>query len=71
MQTQKPISLEYAIGLLLDHQTAAMKAGRKGLEPGHAFWYGCNFIEWISSLGFHIELTGDEFEETYGLQRSI
>ena len=25
-------------------------------------WFYENFIEWISSQGYHIELTGDEFE---------
>ena len=71
MKQQKPLSLESAIQSLLDHEEGAMKAGRKGLEPGHALWYQCNFIEWISSLGYHIELTGDEFEETYGPQLTI
>jgi hypothetical protein len=71
MQKKNPITLEAAVQSLLDHEVGAMKAVRKGLEPGHAFWYQCNFIEWISSLGYHIELTGDEFEETNGSQLTI
>ena len=33
-----------------------------GHRRGETFWYMQNFVEWISELGFHIELTGDEFE---------
>lgn len=40
----------------------AFDAHRLGYEPGECNWYFKNFVEWISSLGYHIELTGDEFE---------
>lgn len=62
MQKQMPISLEAAIHLLTKHEQEASDAGRKGTEPGHLFWYAWHFVEWIESLGYHIELTGDEFE---------
>lgn len=62
MKKQTPISLKAAIHLLVDHEDAAYAAGRKGTEPGHLCWYAPHFVEWISELGYHIELTGDEFE---------
>src|SRR5688572_15721070 len=31
-------------------------------ENADSDYYYDNFIEWISSQGYHIELTGDEFE---------
>jgi hypothetical protein len=33
-----------------------------GYERGQNFWFAKNFVEYISELGYHIELTGDEFE---------
>ena len=68
MKKQTPISLESAIQSLIDHEEGAHRAGRKGMEPGHMFWYGLNFVDWISSVGYHIELTGDDFEKTFGPQ---
>jgi hypothetical protein len=40
----------------------AFDAHRMGYQPGECNWYFKNFVEWVSSLGYHIELTGDEFE---------
>ena len=64
MEKKTPISLEAAaIHLLVDHEQAARKAGRKGTDPGHLFWYAYNFVDWISrNWAVHIDLAGDEFE---------
>jgi hypothetical protein len=62
MEIKTAISLEEAIQLMKKQEESARSAGRKGAEPGHLCWFSYNFVEWISSLGFHIELTGDEFE---------
>ncbi len=40
----------------------AIKARKIGYEPGESGWYYSNFLKWISEKGWHIELTGDEFE---------
>ena len=39
-----------------------IKAGKYGTEPGGYQWYCINFVPWISEQGFHIELSGDEFD---------
>lgn len=62
MKKRTPISLEAAIHVLVENEQAARAAGRKGTDPGHLFWYAYHFVEWISELGYHIDLTGDEFE---------
>lgn len=62
MERKTAISLDAAIHLLVEYEQAARIAGRKGTDPGHLFWYAWHFVEWISELGFRIELTGDEFE---------
>lgn len=62
MKKRTPVSLNAAIQLLAVHEQAAHAAGRKGTDPGHLCWYAPHFVEWISELGLHIELTGDEFE---------
>lgn len=52
----------------IDFDDAVRMAGRnffdKPIGHGHGqnSWYLEHFVEWISELGFHIELTGDEFE---------
>lgn len=58
MPRQKPIKLEDAIWL------AATEAHRifstqGGTETGD---FLLNWLKWINSLGYHIELTGNEFE---------
>ena len=40
----------------------AFNAQKFGSDYGHYGWYSEHFVEWISSLGYHIELTGDEFD---------
>lgn len=62
MPPKQPISFSDAIHLVAEKQIEALKAGRGGPEHGHLSWYTNNFVEWISELGYHIELTGDEFE---------
>ncbi len=62
MKIQTPISLDDAIDLMHAHENEARAAGRKGAEPGHLCWFSYNFVEFIANLGYHIELTGDEFE---------
>ena len=59
MPKKRPISLDDAVRM----------AGRKYVdtkEIGHArgenHWYFDCFVEWISEIGYHIELTGDEFD---------
>ncbi len=66
MQKKTPISFENAMLKLIDMHREKFDAGLFGDNPGQYGWYDLNFISWISSLGFHIELTGDEFE-TYAL----
>lgn len=68
MEPKKPISLEQAIRLMEKHEDLARTAGRKSAEPGHLCWFSYNFVEFISTLGYHIELTGDEFEPHYQIK---
>ena len=62
MKTKTPISFEDAVNLAHDEFFRASDAGRFGRDPGQCDWYYENFIDWISDQGYHIELTGDEFE---------
>lgn len=62
METKTPISLAVAVQMADTTSREAASNGRLGIEPGQTYWYWSHFIEWISSLGFHIELSGDEFE---------
>jgi hypothetical protein len=40
----------------------AVHSCRIGNKPEECHWYYQHFVEWISAQGYHIELTGDEFE---------
>jgi hypothetical protein len=62
MPPKRPLSFDDAMRMLSDKQSEAFKAGQYGDEPGHYGWYMLHFVEWISSLGYHIEITGEEFE---------
>jgi hypothetical protein len=62
MKTKTPISLEDAIALMQKHEDLARSAGQSGADRGQTFWFSFNFVEFISEQGYHIELTGDEFE---------
>jgi hypothetical protein len=66
MQYKTPISFESAIQMLSEKQSEAFAAGRFGDNPEQYGWYDLNFLDWLSVLGYHIELTGEEFE-TYAL----
>ncbi len=56
MQRKQSITFEEAVGLIHDEQLKARSNAKKYLS------YYENFIQYVSDLGFHIELTGDEFE---------
>lgn len=54
--------MDAALELLFKSEREARAAGRIGCEPEELMWYSCNFVEWLSEIGHHIELTGDEFD---------
>ncbi len=62
MPRQAPLSFDAAVNLTFEKQMEAFTSGQVGKEPGQFSWYFGHFVEWISSLGYHIELSGDEFE---------
>lgn len=62
MAKKNPITFETAIRMVSEKHREAFDARRFGDEPGQHGWYDLHFIEWMSELGYHIELTGDEFE---------
>jgi hypothetical protein len=62
MPLKEPISFQDA-AVLADRATHdAISARRFGYQPGESNWFYHNFVQWISEQGYHIELTGDEFE---------
>lgn len=64
MPRKNPLSFEQAI--VLAHQKYHAELDNRKFAK--AFWYTDNFIEYISNLGFHIELSGDEFELVFPAQ---
>lgn len=58
MPKRKPIQFDVAVRMAADNFFRA----KIGHGRGENFWFIEHFIEWISEIGFHIELTGDEFE---------
>ncbi len=62
MKKQNPILLEEAIQLMIDSETEAKNSGQNHCEFGGVLYFSFNFIEWLSRIGYHVELTGDEFE---------
>ncbi len=70
MKKQKQISFTDAMVKLGDHLNEAFDAGRFGDSPGQYRWYAKHFVQWISDLGYHIELTGEEFE-SYALSDKL
>ncbi len=62
MEPKVPIKFIDAAVMAQKKFHEALDARRIGYAPGQCNWYARNFTEWISSLGYHIELTGDEFE---------
>lgn len=59
METKRRISMAEAIRLLNDKCLDELNRKTKKEE-----WYLVNFVAWISSLGYQIEITGDEFSTT-------
>ena len=62
MPRKTPILFDDAIRMARTKQSECYMAESFGDEPGQYGWYDLHFVSWISSLGYHIELTGDEFE---------
>jgi hypothetical protein len=62
MPRKLPLPFDSAINMVAEKQKEAFSAGQMGSKFGQYCWYTDNFVEWISDLGYHIELTGDEFE---------
>lgn len=62
MEKKKPTSLAQALSMASDASHAAAEQGLSGHEPHQSYWHYSHFLDFISGLGFHIELTGDEFE---------
>ncbi|MGE4132238.1 MAG: hypothetical protein AB7F86_11410 [Bdellovibrionales bacterium] len=62
MPTKLPISFERAVCILAEKKDDALRSGDLGTKPGQFYWYSANFVSYISDMGFHIELTGDEIE---------
>lgn len=62
MEKKNPITFTEAAQLAQTKYQEATRASNFGGSPGQSNWYTRNFISWISSLGYHIELCGDEFE---------
>lgn len=62
MPNQKAISFEDAINVICKAADEAFSAKKFGVKPRHYNWYINNFVEYIAELGFHIELTGEEFD---------
>jgi len=58
MEKKRPIAFNEAIGLLKEKWSDELWVR----QSGHEEWYQKNFVDWISGLGYHIEITGDEFE---------
>ncbi len=62
MPKKNPISLNEAIKIISDKKLDAYNAGDFGMKPGQYHWYSYNFLSYISDLGYHIEITGDEID---------
>lgn len=62
MPIKNPITLDEAINIIRAKMMDAFNAGDIGMKPGQYCWYPDNFVSYISDLGYHIELTGDEIE---------
>ena len=62
MPSKNPISFEEAVSRTHHAFNDAIDAKRIGNGTGECFWFYKNFVRWISDQGFHIEISGDEFE---------
>ena len=70
MPKKRALPFVDAIRMVSEKQMEAFDARRFGDELGQHGWYDLHFIEWMSELGYHIELTGDEFE-SYALSDKV
>lgn len=70
MPPKSAITFDQAITLVSLKMSEAFDLRQLGNEPGHYNWYLNNFTEWISNQGFHIEISGDEFE-SYALSDKV
>jgi hypothetical protein len=58
MPRKNPISFAKAVRLAVREYFSS----DYGFKKGQSYWYLDNFVDWISDLGFHIELSGEEFD---------
>ena len=64
MEVKAPITFTEAALLAQEQYLALIRMNKYGSDPDQCS-YTDSFTEWISSLGYHIELTGDEFEHFF------
>lgn len=63
MPRKRPLTLQAAWRLMLQEVHRQIGLGNNEPEvPGHSNWIMANEVRWLSEQGFHVELTGDEFE---------
>jgi hypothetical protein len=62
MPIKEPMAFEDAIRIADAKQSECFTACSFGDEMGQYGWYELHFVDWISNLGYHIEITGEEFE---------
>lgn len=62
MDRKKPISLHQALNMASDAHIKAVHENRFGHKKGQSGWHFSHLIDFISEQGFHIELSGDEFD---------
>lgn len=61
MPKQTPISFSNAINLVVEAQKDEWESGRFVRYPVFWNWHLKNFIQWLTALGYHVELSGEEF----------
>lgn len=69
MPEGRPVGFRTAINFLNEQFKTAFFEGRIGNEPGQCIWYINNFVEWMSNLGYQIQLSGDEFEVQVSVEK--
>lgn len=67
VRKKRPLSYDESISIFSDKKQEAFKVKDFGMRPGRSGWYTHNFVDYISDLGYHIELTGDEIEPIGGV----
>lgn len=72
MPKGKPISYEEACRMVQAEGHVQIKAGNNEAEVrGSSNWLTQHWVEWLSQKGFHIELTGEEFDIVTDRQVSL